>query len=53
MALFDLEIEGTTCAIRRAFREANIAQGIIAEDQPLISTEFEEKNAKLWGITVE
>lgn len=40
---FDQEIERTARAIRKAVKEANIAQGILAEDQPPISSDSEEE----------
>ena len=43
LTLFDLEIERTACSIRRAVREATLAQRILVEDQPLVSFETEEE----------
>lgn len=43
LAPFDPEIERTARAIRREVREANMAQGILVEDQPLISCDSEEE----------
>lgn len=40
---FDPEIERTTRDIRRADEEANIAQGILVEHQPLIYSNSEEE----------
>lgn len=40
---FDPEIERTTCVIRRVVKDANIAQGILVEDQLLVSSDSEEE----------
>lgn len=59
LTLFDPEIERIACAIKRVVREANIAQGILAEDQRMISCDSEEEitmtviRPKLWGISVK
>lgn len=43
LSRFILEFERTARAIRRVVGEANIAQGILAKDQPLISSYSEEE----------
>lgn len=43
LTLFNPEIERTAHAIKMALREANAAQGILVEYQPLISSNSEEE----------
>lgn len=44
LTLFDPEMERTVCAIRREVREVTLAQRILVEGQPLISSYIEEEN---------
>lgn len=43
LTLFDPEIERIVRAIRRVVREASLAQRILVEDNPLISSDPEEE----------
>ena len=43
LTLFDPEIERTTRGIRRVVREATLAQRILVEDNPLISSDAEKE----------